>query len=81
MPPQYYAVRETDSFADVTLHADRSCPDGPVRAAPQSVAGEPCPACTDAGAGDEDEEPETCQTVKNDGDVCGRELPCPYHSD
>lgn len=24
---------------------------------------------------------ETCETVKADGEVCGRELPCPYHSD
>jgi len=24
---------------------------------------------------------ETCDIVKSDGDVCGRELPCPYHSD
>lgn len=23
----------------------------------------------------------TCEVVKSDGDVCGRELPCPYHSD
>jgi len=23
----------------------------------------------------------TCDTVKADGEVCGRELPCPYHSD
>jgi len=23
----------------------------------------------------------TCDTVKTDGDVCGRELPCPYHSE
>lgn len=23
----------------------------------------------------------TCEAVKSDGDVCGRELPCPYHSD
>lgn len=22
---------------------------------------------------------ETCETVKTDGDVCGRELPCQYH--
>lgn len=22
---------------------------------------------------------ETCEVVKADGDVCGRELPCPYH--
>lgn len=37
-------------------------------------------------ADDEDEEgadgeSETCQTVKSDGEVCGRDLPCPYHSD
>jgi len=24
---------------------------------------------------------ETCDVVKSDGAVCGRELPCPYHSD
>lgn len=24
---------------------------------------------------------ETCDTVKTDGEVCGRELPCPYHSE
>jgi hypothetical protein len=23
---------------------------------------------------------ETCQTVKDDGEVCGRTLPCRYHS-
>ncbi len=23
----------------------------------------------------------TCDTVKSDGEVCGRELPCPYHSE
>lgn len=26
-------------------------------------------------------EPATCDTVKTDGEVCGRELPCPYHSE
>ena len=24
---------------------------------------------------------ETCQAIKSDGEVCGRDLPCPYHSD
>jgi hypothetical protein len=24
---------------------------------------------------------ETCDVVKADGDVCGRDLPCPYHTD
>lgn len=28
-----------------------------------------------------EQETETCDAVKNDGEVCGRELPCPYHSD
>ena len=28
-----------------------------------------------------DDTAETCDTVKADGDVCGRDLPCPYHSD
>jgi len=23
----------------------------------------------------------TCDEIKSDGDVCGRGLPCPYHSD
>jgi hypothetical protein len=23
----------------------------------------------------------TCEAIKADGDVCGRELPCPYHSE
>lgn len=27
----------------------------------------------------EDAEIEVCDVVKNDGEVCGRELPCPYH--
>jgi len=29
----------------------------------------------------EDTPTETCTATKNDGEVCGRELPCPYHSD
>jgi len=29
--------------------------------------------------GDTDATADTCETVKADGDVCGRELPCPYH--
>jgi len=35
----------------------------------------------DTDAPDDAGDAETCTTVKNDGDVCGRELPCPYHSD
>jgi hypothetical protein len=28
-----------------------------------------------------DDSTETCDAIKNDDEVCGRELPCPYHSD
>jgi hypothetical protein len=24
---------------------------------------------------------ETCQVEKSDGEICGRDLPCPYHSE
>lgn len=24
---------------------------------------------------------QTCDAVKSDGEVCGRDLPCPYHSE
>lgn len=27
------------------------------------------------------DDPETCDVVKQDGEVCGRTLPCPYHGD
>lgn len=30
---------------------------------------------------DADQDAETCDVVKNDGEVCGRPLPCPYHRD
>jgi hypothetical protein len=33
---------------------------------------------TDAGTTDGDES-DTCEVVKTDGEVCGRDLPCPYH--
>lgn len=27
------------------------------------------------------DDPGTCDVTKADGEVCGRELPCPYHTD
>jgi len=36
---------------------------------------------TDADSGQTEADTDTCQTVKSDGEVCGRELPCPYHSE
>lgn len=32
-------------------------------------------------AREEDDPPDTCDTVMTDGTTCGRELPCPYHTD
>jgi len=29
----------------------------------------------------DEDDVETCTVVKNDGEVCGRELPCQYHGD
>ena len=37
-------------------------------------------APSDAAESDGDTDAETCDTVMNNGEVCGRELPCPYHS-
>jgi len=36
---------------------------------------------TDTDDTDDTNQPDTCDTVKADGEVCARELPCPYHSD
>jgi hypothetical protein len=38
---------------------------------------DPCPHCVEAG--DDGDETETCTEVKSDGEVCGRDRPCPYH--
>jgi hypothetical protein len=73
MPPYYYAVRETDSYREVELHADPDCPDGPVRAAGSTVGGPVCPEC------DPEAEPDVCTVELSAGGECGRELPCQYH--
>jgi len=73
--PYYYAVRETDSYAEVTLHVDRECPDGPVRAAGSTVAGPVCPECDPTV----EDEPDICTVELSAGGECGRERPCPYH--
>lgn len=35
----------------------------------------------DADQADQDAGPDTCDTELTDGGICGRELPCPYHSE
>jgi hypothetical protein len=75
--PAYYSGRDGDAFADATLHTDAECCPDPTRPiADSSVESLDSVAwCDDCGP------TETCEVVKNDGEVCGRELPCPYHSD
>jgi hypothetical protein len=63
MPTLYYAVRETDSYADAVLHSKRGCPDGPVRAAPRGVEGERCPDCTADGESETEDEDGTAEPV------------------
>jgi len=87
MPNRYYAALESgDSWTGATLHTDRDCTDEhltPLRAdAIDADECELCPDCagngSDSGGGGDDE-PATCDVVKNDDEVCGRERPCPYH--
>lgn len=34
----------------------------------------------DSDDGATDDTPDNCDAIKADGEVCGRELPCPYHT-
>jgi len=36
---------------------------------------------SDAAGDETNSEASTCEAVKSDGEVCGRELPCPYHTE
>lgn len=83
MPDEYYySGRSGDSYVEATVHADLTCPDLPLDPPPRPINPDSveqaagvtyCPECTTVG------EPDTCQVVKQDGEVCGREKPCPYH--
>lgn len=82
MPDQYYySGRSGESFVGATVHADRECSTLSESPTPRPVAASSieksdvtmCPECTTVG------DPVSCQVVKQDGEVCGRERPCPYH--
>jgi len=67
----------TYTNGDGTYHNRRTCrrlhnTGGRIRPT-DAGKGEPCEWCVT------DPEPDTCQVVKNDGEVCGRERPCQYH--
>jgi hypothetical protein len=79
MATQYYAILANgESYLGATIHRRRDCPDANTR-----PVGKPsvdshaadvtyCPDCTDRGT-------DTCEVVKADGEVCGRDRPCAYH--
>jgi len=81
--PAYYSGRDGDPFTDAVMHATRDCPelqaaDGSARpVADETVALLDavawCPECAS------DRATETCAVEKADGEICGRERPCPYH--
>jgi hypothetical protein len=89
-------VTHPQADRDAPVPAAVTCPDGETRhpdsdgvvEAPEDVAVALADAWADCyGVPPDgllthgDDEPDTCDTVKNDGEVCGREPPCPYHSD
>lgn len=75
--PYYIEASHGDTFADKTAHRARDCPDGSTRPIAQEhvESMDRCPECARG-----ESESEVCDTVKSDGEVCGRDLPCGYHS-
>ena len=59
-----------------TYHGRRTCrrlhnTGGRIRRVETPADRDACDHCVDG--------PATCEVVKSDGEVCGRERPCPYH--
>lgn len=86
----YWMTGETgDSYADATMHADRDCcpePSRPIAAASVSTDAGFCDECTGRGSSSSEssesaDDADTCEVEKSDGEICGRELPCRYHSE
>jgi len=79
MDTYYAAVGSGNSWTGATLHIERDCTDEhltPLSA--DAIDVEACEFCPDC-AGGGGEPTGTCDVVKGDGDVCGRDRPCPYH--
>lgn len=92
MAGYYAAVRDGDPITEATVHATEDCPElresslspRPIRQGMVDAADpDRCAECTgnggDSSDGGDDELSGTCSVEKSDGDVCGRERPCPYH--
>ena len=82
MATYYYNGREGDPLAETTIHTDEHCADESGEHSARPVSGldpDGLDHCGDCGL---KEATETCdEVVERTGDVCGRDLPCPYHSD
>jgi hypothetical protein len=84
----YYTGRDGASFTDATIHTDADCCPDPTRPiAESSIDADTADFCADCATGNttasdgDDSATDTCDVVKADDEVCGRDLPCPYHSD
>jgi len=88
----YYNGRSGDPIDDATLHDDRDCAEASGAASarpihPDSVdvdTADLCGECVPLSSAANDDsdstsDGETCDVVKGDGEVCGRDRPCRYH--
>lgn len=83
--PRYRHPRADDGHPPAQIHVSRGhkaavADDGTFEApAPvaEAIARDHGVDVSEMAVGDDTE---TCDVVKQDGDVCGRDLPCPYHS-
>jgi len=68
-------------FADATVHRSKDCPEleTPHPLADSTVEDIDADQCSECMGSELSEESETCEVVKSDGEVCGRERPCHYH--
>jgi len=86
MRPRYYY--NGGPFDGATIHRSKHCseledPKPLSESTVESIEPDQCPECA-GGVQTESEssdEPETCEVVMSNGDVCGRERPCGYHDD
>lgn len=83
---QYYFEGETGGEVSGPFHSDTDCPElgDSVRPISESVIDiderEFCPECVPL-SNDSGGESGKCDVVMSNGEVCGRDLPCSYHSD
>lgn len=89
MRPRYWY--DGGPFAEATIHRSKHCselesPKPLSERTVDDIDANRCSACaggvqTESETEDENDEPETCEVVMSNGEVCGRERPCGYHDD